>query len=648
MDMCRFTGPDDIEYKKVAAALHRMTESISEHKPGLNNEQRRLLLESLRFDQIDSRQMTIKKAHAKTCKWLLENSKYLDWRDLSKLSEHHGFLWIKGKPGTGKSTLLKFLLAISRKSMKDSIVISFFFNARGDHLEKSTLGTYQSLLLQLLERIPTLESIFESLDLSMKGNYANYQWSVELLKGLLEEAISRLGKRSVICIIDALDECDERQIRDMTSFFEVVGELAVSANINLWVCFSSRHYPHISIQKGLDLILEGQEGHTQDITSYVESELKIGHSRIAEQIRVDLQEKASGVFLWVVLVVEILNKEYDSGRVHALRRRLRDIPGDLHELFRDVLMRDARNQDDLILCLQWVLFAKHPLTPEELYYAIRSGEDPRDPSSWDIDVSIPDMKRFILDASKGLTEVTTSNNPKCQFIHESVKDFLLKEQGLAKVGPDLGSNFQGLSHERLKQCCINYMDIRGVPYLGSVLPKASSEEARTLRKTVTEADPFMEYAVHQVLYHADVAQSFNIAQGDFMQSLNLRHWIQLKNLLEKHKTRRYTPNASLLYILAEYDASNLISIHPSVLTFLDVENERYGFPLLASLATGSDKAVLSFVKAMAVSQPSGSRLQIFCDQYCENGGKKAKVGYVNIDSNLSLSYFSSCHRPCDK
>lgn len=652
MDMCRFTGPNDVEYKKVAAALHRMTESISEQsmeeqRPGMNDEQTKSLLESLRFDQIDSRQMTIKKAHAKTCKWLLGDLKYLDWLDSSKLCEHHGFLWIKGKPGTGKSTLLKFLLANSRKSMKESIVISFFFNARGDKLEKSTLGTYQSLLLQLLERIPTLESVFESLDLSVNGIHANYQWSEESLKALLEEAISRLGDSSVVCIIDALDECDERQIRDMTSFFELVGELAVSANINLRVCFSSRHYPHISMQRGLELVLEGQEGHTQDITSYVESELKIGHSKVAGQIRNDLQEKASGVFLWVVLVVEILNKEHDSGRIHALRRRLQDIPGDLHELFRDVLTRDSRNQDELILCLQWVLFAKHPLTPEELYFAILSGVDPLGLSNWDSDViSIPDMKRFILDASKGLTETTASKNPKCQFIHESVKDFLLKEHGLAKIWPNLKNDFQGQSHDRLKQCCVSYMNVGGDLYLGIDLPKASAE-AINLRNSVTVLYPFLEYAVHQVLYHADVAQGCNIAQGNFIQSLKLPDWIQLNNLLEKHQTRRYKPNARLLYILAEYDASNLIDNHPSVLSFLEVEDERYRFPLLASLATGSEKAVISFVKAVAACEPPGSRLQKLCNQYYRDKGGKAKLGYVDSDLQMSLSCYFSFHRSCD-
>ena len=100
----------------------------------LNGEQRQNLLDSLRFEQIDARQMTIKTAHAKTCRWLLKSEQYLNWLDTAKVSEHHGFLWIKGKAGTGKSTLMKFALVNARKTMKDHIVLSFFFNARGEDM----------------------------------------------------------------------------------------------------------------------------------------------------------------------------------------------------------------------------------------------------------------------------------------------------------------------------------------------------------------------------------------------------------------------------------------------------------------------------------------------------------------------------------
>ena len=634
MDMCRFTGHNDIEYRKVASALHRMTSTISvmprrEKKLPIYDQQTRLLLESLRFDQISARQMTIKKAHAKTCKWLFTKSEYLDWLDPAKLSEHHGFLWIKGKPGTGKSTLMKSFLANTKRLMKDKVVISFFFNARGEYLEKSTLGTYQSLLLQLLERLPTLEFVFEAIDLSVRANDATYNWSVNSLKFLLEEAILRLGDTSVVCLIDALDECDERQVRDMISFFEHIGKLTVSVSISFQVCFSSRHYPHITINRGIPLVLEGQEGHTQDITSYLESELKIGNSKVAEEIRGKVQEKASGVFLWVVLVVEILNKEHDSGRIPALRRRLREIPGDLHELFNDILTRDSRNRDELVLCVQWVLFARQPLTPQQLYFAIISGSEPQDLSIWDPEeMSISHIQLFILDASKGLVETTTSESPKVQFIHESVKDFLVKENGLGRIWSDLGRNFKGQSHERLKQCCLNYLNFYFATHVGvlSDLSNASSEEAVKHRNSVTFTLPFLEYATHHVLYHADKAEGLRVTQESFLYDFQLTHWICLNNLFEKYHVRRHTQKASLLYILAEYDMSNLMRVNPSVLSFFETGDERYGCPLFASLATGSDGAIQSFLEACAANQPPGSQLRLLCQQFSEDRGKPAKIG----------------------
>ena len=130
---------------------------------------------------------------------------------------------------------------------------------------------------------------------------------------LLEQAIQSLGDSSVVCCIDALDECEEEQVRDMIQFFERIGDLAVLSGIRFQVCFSSRHYPYITIRHGLQLVLEGQEGHSQDISNYIETELKIGKSKTVHRIRAELQEKASGIFMWVVLVVGILNKEFDDG-----------------------------------------------------------------------------------------------------------------------------------------------------------------------------------------------------------------------------------------------------------------------------------------------------------------------------------------------
>ncbi|KAI1081312.1 hypothetical protein F5B20DRAFT_535599 [Whalleya microplaca] len=627
MQMCRFTGLDDGEYKKVAAALGRIEtavpQTLRDRSPPMDANQRRELLDSLGFSQIDARHMTIKNAHAKTCKWLLKRPEYLSWLDPVEIDQHHGFLWIKGKPGSGKSTLMKFLLVHARKKIKNETVISFFFNARGNDLEKSTSGMYRSLLSQLLERFPALQVVLDSLGLSTRSGGCP-QWSIESLEALFKQSIETLGESSVLCLIDALDECDERQIRNMVSFFEQIGDLAVSKGFRFRVCFSSRHYPHITIRQGLDLVLEGQEGHAEDITDYISSELKIGRSKLAETIRLELQEKAAGVFMWVILVVEILNKQHDGGRIHTLRRRLGDIPADLHDLFRSILTRDDEDKDELILCIQWVLFAKQPLRPEQLYFAIRSGVEPDELTAWDPNEATTDtIKRFILSSSKGLTEITKSKSPTVQFIHESVVDFLLKEKGLSQIWPGLQSQLEGQSHEKLKRCCVEYMgvDISSCADLSISLAKASSEEAAALRHSIFKTFPLLEYAVHNVLYHADVAEGLGIAQKDFLTNFCHLKWVRLNNLFERHKIRHYTPNVSLLYILAERNFPNLIRGHSSVLSCMEVENERYGPPFVAALCTGSEQAVEVFRDALVANSLGGATQ--YRSQYSRDNLKRA-------------------------
>src|SRR5262249_55733518 len=146
-----------------------------------------------------------------------------------------------------------------------------------------------------------------------------------------------------------------------------------------------------------------------DIANYVNSELTIGRSKLAEEVRAELRTKAKGIFMWVVLVVDILNKECDRGNIHAFRKRLQEFPQGLDDLFRDILTRDARDRDKLILCIQWVLFAKSSLRPEELYFAVLAGTDHESLGPWDQELITPAViQRFIVDSSKGLAENTKS------------------------------------------------------------------------------------------------------------------------------------------------------------------------------------------------------------------------------------------------
>ncbi|GIJ90262.1 hypothetical protein Asppvi_009216 [Aspergillus pseudoviridinutans] len=532
---------------------HRLPTSVLEH--------RRLCLVTLDFDSREERGLAIKRAFSETCKWLLGRPEYQKWLDSRLSHEHNGFLWIKGNPGTGKSTLMKFAFENTKRTplTAGAIVVSFFFNARGDELEKSAAGMYRSLLFQLFHRLPRLQNILDS---EVEPSMLNQgSWSLERLQDVFRLVILNLeGQQPLICFIDALDECDECEVRDMVDYFGELGQLAASSLISLHICLSSRHYPHVTFDKGLEMILEGQEEHGKDISYYLDRKLaSIKHKEIPE-VKVEIIEKASGIFLWVVLVVDILKRTYDEGRMRALRKRLREIPPRLKELFKDILTRDKQNMEDLLLCLQWTLYANRPLSPHELFYAVQSDnenesdlmEPPEDDDS---------VFRFILSSSKGLIEVTKSRQKTVQFIHETVRDFLLKEGGLDELWRDMRASRTVLGHETLKSCSWNYLKkayIVTERILPHDLPPAKSTEAVALRVKASKSFPFLDYAVNNVLQHAEAAEQAGVPQADFLTSFDAYQWTCMYNLFEKHEIRRYAQQTRLTYTLAERNLSHLL------------------------------------------------------------------------------------------
>ncbi|KAI0539196.1 hypothetical protein GGR58DRAFT_259330 [Xylaria digitata] len=529
--------------------------------PALEGEDRKkqiaTLMNSLSFTSIDSRESTIKRAYGTTCNWILHHSDYLAWLN----HQHYDLFWIQGKPGVGKSTLLKFIY-IKNKSE----AISFFFNARGNNLERSVEGMYRSLLLQLLEKFPDLRKVLERPHLLRKASMAigmerdiDIEWTLGTLQDLFREAVARLGRRELISFIDALDECDQAQVQDMVDYFEQLGELSPEPNLKL--CFSSRHYPTVAVKTGLTLILEKQSGHSRDIEEYICHNLNVGQNN-AQELKNALIQKAAGIFMWVVLVVGILNKEYTKGGIFQLKKRVDEIPAELGQLFKDILKKDNRNGDRLLLSIQWILYAKEPLDPHAYYFAMVAGLDPRNPlSEWDPDqVSTDQMRQFVSSSSKGLAEVTNSIYPTVQFIHESVRDFLIEDGGFHELAcefwPELAKDVRSRSHDRLKECCHTYIRARslreeGLGYGDKVGPVWGPHHGFRF--------PFLEYSVTYILFHAEMAAA-TLPQNVFLESFDLETWIKLHNIFVSRDEEEYTRSAGLSYILDQYNYPRLAAI----------------------------------------------------------------------------------------
>jgi ankyrin repeat protein/nucleoside phosphorylase len=589
-------GPSDLEQTRP---------SLKRRDP-MKREGREKLLNSLEFRHIEDRYNSIPVAHSATCKWLLTNENYLAWLDESQISHHHGFLWLKGNPGTGKSTIIKFALSEAKRSRKDEVHISFFFNARGSSEEKDTRGMYRSLLFQLLTKLPEAQEVFNDFDILELPRDPHYSWTIPQLKAVLDRAIRHLGRRWLWIYVDALDECDRDQIRDMVDFFNLLGDHAVTSNINMRVFFASRHYPRITIPKKVELILENEEEHSRDIERYIQSELRTGNntqSVTVQEIREEVKRRASGIFIWVVLVVEILNKAYEDGQIIGLKGKLREIPDNLGTLFKEILTRDGQNMEATRLCIQWILFAERPLTREELYFAIHSGTHPEEVGPWNREeITTEIMDAFILSCSKGLAQLTKSWSATVQFIHETIRDFFLKEDGMQYIQGTSSQSLLGSGHDSLKQCCVNYISST----LGGS-PK-----------------PFIRYAQSHVLDHANVAEANGVSQAPFLQEVRVRPRVHFRKFPARSYPS-YSLDPSLLYVLAEQNLKSLIEATIRIDPRVDTDGERYGPPIRIALERSYYDALGALLSLGPADESAIRNLIENYYYWCTLGGKSAAL-----------------------
>jgi hypothetical protein len=445
-----------------------------------DKDHRAAVLETLRFDALETRRKTVEVALAKTCKWILNHPACAKWIKLE-----HKLFWIKGKPGAGKSVLIKYLdLHITRKMKKSrAIGLYFYFNARGTQLEKSFLGLYRSLLVQLVDLVPELAHELDTLS----TNFDLLQ-----LQSVFASAIRNLGTQ-VWLFIDALDECREGDVQELINFLQELHEA------ELYVCFASRHYPIVKVPTKLQLVLEEVDAHKQDLSTYVEK-LDLEGKELA-QMQQDIVAKANGIFLWVVLVVGILKEDLRDARFHAMKSRLDEIPEGLPALFKTIILRDGRHRDEFLLCLRWILYARRSLTLKEWYFAMMSGVN--GPLEWTEEITDHRMETFLLSSSKGLAELTKGKTITAQFIHKSVRDFLVHQSGLQEICGERDS-LESTAHEELKHCCLRGMSfdlLRQLEQRKSKKQLLTQEEHQLLRARY----PFAEYATVYALYYADQA-----------------------------------------------------------------------------------------------------------------------------------------------
>lgn len=133
----------------------------------------------------------------------------------------------------------------------------------------------RSLIYQLIDQYrgacERLLVIFR--DKLKKHTRGHWDWGRGELEEYLSVEANQTHPKPIIFLIDALDECGEKEVQNVVTFLELLSTDAVHAGIELRICLSSRHYPTISIRKCLQLVVEEIQEHDDDIKLYLRDRL---------------------------------------------------------------------------------------------------------------------------------------------------------------------------------------------------------------------------------------------------------------------------------------------------------------------------------------------------------------------------------------
>ncbi|KUJ19713.1 uncharacterized protein LY89DRAFT_716235 [Mollisia scopiformis] len=561
INICKFDSSDAQKYKPVKGALAKISElvgmpeasSTQEFLPRQNDLHRIELeykcLEALRGSRNyeGNKNRNTKRVH-NTCRWVLRNQKFTDWRDGKSV----GLLWVSAGPGFGKSVLTRSLVD-ERLLGTSEVAICYFFFKEDDENAKRSTDALSVLLYQLLVKYPTLIRHTLSYGKDPKQLLAQ---SIPTLWNVLEEIVKDPTSPQLVFVIDALDESVDNGkpiIERLVEFYSPNQPSPKSAISKLKFLITSR--PYISIQRSFGNLAQNNDSihlsgdrHIallrEEIKLVMESELHLIEEslRLPKQVitllKGRLSENENRNYLWLHLVLELIKKSVGATTVTGARKLIAQLPKTAEDAY-EAILRKSSNKDEAAKLLHIIVAAVRPLTVAEMRIAIAIDELTQSHKDLDLE-SISNFETTIRNQC-GL--FITISDQKIYLVHNTAKDFLLaaKTAPLSTMNSNSGrwknSIDPSKSHEILSWACIRYLCFSDFkkPENNSQRPDhqvqssevAEDEELSSLEEHYADADD------------DDDDEACNSL--DSMTVYDPRHWddLLLKKRFQKHQFLEY-------------------------------------------------------------------------------------------------------------
>ncbi|KAF8848368.1 hypothetical protein BDZ45DRAFT_284616 [Acephala macrosclerotiorum] len=340
---------------------------------GFTNE----LMESLKPFGHNPRYSRIETEHEESLQWVCsedpEGPNFVKW-----LKTEESLMWISGKPGAGKSTLMKYIhdrddtLPIMRSSVHGRLeFISYFLHDLGSPTERTFLGLLHGLLSQVLTLLPELAPTIHQRFRKLRIRYSTSSqeapiWSeVELQAAFRDIIKNQTVEATVLCMIDALDECETKQLHPLLRFITNLATHPQKGGLTFKVICSNRRENAIELAFTKFPSFRIENFTSKDIESFIISRLaevtdNLYPDEKADRVIAEVVEgaviKAEGVFIWAILVADELILAIEAGQILKLYQTLKDLPSDLEELYANIIEKiplEGGSTRDPIICSEW-------------------------------------------------------------------------------------------------------------------------------------------------------------------------------------------------------------------------------------------------------------------------------------------------------